>query len=513
VIILGGGPNRIGQGIEFDYCCVHAVFGLAEAGFETIMVNCNPETVSTDYDTSDRLYFEPLTAEDVLEIVRVEASRGELCGVIVQLGGQTPLKLAQPLADAGVPILGTSPDAIDLAEDRQRFQELLRRLGLRQPENDICHDRDEALKGAGRIGFPLVIRPSYVLGGRAMRIVHDAAELSEFMAEAVQLIELGPILIDRYLEDAIEVDVDVVADSESVFVAGIMEHIEEAGIHSGDSACSLPPHSLAPDILDEIHRQAEILARALGVQGLMNLQLAIKDRDLFILEVNPRASRTVPFVAKAIGQPIAKIAARVMAGERLATFGLERRNLGHVAVKEAIFPFARFPGVDLLLGPEMKSTGEVMGLDRRFGAAYAKSQLGVGNDLPATGTVFISVRDRDKPAMVELGRLLLEQGYRLIATDGTAAYLRRSGLEVEVINKVHQGRPHVVDRIKDGGIALVLNTTEGRRAIRDSYTLRRAALTYKIPYYTTLPGARAVVQAMTEPAARDLAVAPLQSYY
>jgi carbamoyl-phosphate synthase large subunit len=513
VIILGGGPNRIGQGIEFDYCCVHAVFGLAEAGFETIMVNCNPETVSTDYDTSDRLYFEPLTAEDVLEIVRVEASRGELCGVIVQLGGQTPLKLAQPLADAGVPILGTSPDAIDLAEDRQRFQELLRRLGLRQPENDICHDRDEALKRAERIGFPLVIRPSYVLGGRAMRIVHDAADLGEFMAEAAQLTELGPILIDRYLEDAIEVDVDVVADSDSVFVAGIMEHIEEAGIHSGDSACSLPPHSLAPDILDEIHRQAEILARALGVQGLMNLQLAIKDRELFILEVNPRASRTVPFVAKAIGQPIAKIAARVMAGEPLAGFRLEHRPLGHVAVKEAIFPFARFPGVDLLLGPEMKSTGEVMGLDRRFGAAYAKAQLGVGNDLPAAGTVFISVRDRDKPAMVELGRLLLEQGYQLVATDGTAAYLRRSGLEVEVINKVHQGRPHVVDRIKDGGIALVLNTTEGRRAIRDSYTLRRAALTYKIPYYTTLPGARAVVQAMTEPAARDLAVAPLQSYY
>jgi carbamoyl-phosphate synthase large subunit len=513
VIILGGGPNRIGQGIEFDYCCCHAAFALSDAGYETIMINCNPETVSTDYDTSDRLYFEPLTAEDVLEIVRVEASRGELCGVIVQLGGQTPLKLAQPLADAGVPILGTSPDAIDLAEDRQRFQELLRRLGLRQPENDICHDRDEALKRAERIGFPLVIRPSYVLGGRAMRIVHDAADLGEFMAEAAQLTELGPILIDRYLEDAIEVDVDVVADSDSVFVAGIMEHIEEAGIHSGDSACSLPPHSLAPDILDEIHRQAEILARALGVQGLMNLQLAIKDRELFILEVNPRASRTVPFVAKAIGQPIAKIAARVMAGEPLAGFRLEHRPLGHVAVKEAIFPFARFPGVDLLLGPEMKSTGEVMGLDRRFGAAYAKAQLGVGNDLPAAGTVFISVRDRDKPAMVELGRLLLEQGYQLVATDGTAAYLRRSGLEVEVINKVHQGRPHVVDRIKDGGIALVLNTTEGRRAIRDSYTLRRAALTYKIPYYTTLPGARAVVQAMTEPAARDLAVAPLQSYY
>ena len=513
VIVLGGGPNRIGQGIEFDYCCVHAVLGLAEAGIETIMVNCNPETVSTDYDTSDRLYFEPLTAEDVLEIVRVEASRGELCGVIVQLGGQTPLKLAQSLADAGVPILGTSPDAIDLAEDRQRFQELLRRLGLRQPENDICYNRDEALQRARRIGFPLVIRPSYVLGGRAMRIVHDAEELGEFIADAAELTDLGPILIDRYLEDAIEVDVDVVADSETVFVAGIMEHIEEAGIHSGDSACSLPPHSLAPDIIDEINRQAEILARALDVRGLMNVQMAIKDRELFILEVNPRASRTVPFVAKAIGQPIARIAARVMAGEPLSAFGLKHRPLDHVAVKEAIFPFARFPGVDSLLGPEMKSTGEVMGLDRRFGAAFAKSQLGVGNQLPEAGTVFISVRDRDKPAMVELGRLLLERGYRLIATDGTAAYLRRGGLQVEVINKVHQGRPHIVDRIKDGAIAIVLNTTEGRRAIRDSYTLRRAALMHKIPYYTTVAGARAVVQAMIASAARDLAVAPLQSYY
>ncbi|HLT01298.1 MAG TPA: carbamoyl-phosphate synthase large subunit [Geminicoccaceae bacterium] len=513
VIVLGGGPNRIGQGIEFDYCCVHAVFGLAEAGYETIMVNCNPETVSTDYDTSDRLYFEPLTAEDVLEIVRVEASRGELCGVIVQLGGQTPLKLAKPLAAAGVPILGTSPDAIDLAEDRKRFQELLHRVGLRQPDNDICYDREEALQRCRRIGFPLVIRPSYVLGGRAMRIVHDVEELGEFIADAAALTDLGPILIDHYLEDAIEVDVDVVADAGSVFVAGIMEHIEEAGIHSGDSACSLPPHSLAPDIIDEIHRQAEVLARALDVQGLMNVQMAVKDRDLYILEVNPRASRTVPFVAKAIGQPIAKIAARVMAGEPLASFGLEHRPLEHVAVKEAIFPFARFPGVDLLLGPEMKSTGEVMGLDRRFGSAFAKSQLGVGNRLPGTGTVFISVRDRDKPAMVELGRMLLECGYRLLATQGTAAYLQKGGLEVEVINKVHQGRPHIVDRIKDGGVAIVINTTEGRRAIRDSYSLRQAALMHKIPYYTTVAGARAVVQAMTAPTARDLAVAPLQSYY
>jgi len=460
------------------------------------------------------LYFEPLTGEDVLEILRVEASRGELCGVIVQLGGQTPLKLAQPLADAGIPILGTSPDAIDLAEDRERFQELLRHLGLRQPDNAICRDPATALDQVEGIGgFPVVIRPSYVLGGRAMRIVHDPAELSEFMAYAAPFIELGPILIDRYLQDAIEVDVDLLADRETVFVAGIMEHIEEAGIHSGDSACSLPPHSLGTAVLDEIGRQAEALARALEVRGLMNVQMAIKDGEVFILEVNPRASRTVPFVAKAIGRPIAKIAARVMAGEPLAGFRLEPRKLGHVAVKEAIFPFARFPGVDLLLGPEMKSTGEVMGLDREFGAAYAKSQLAVGNHLPETGAVFISVRDGDKPAMVELGRQLIDRGYQLIASDGTADHLRRAGLTVEVINKVHQGRPHVVDRIKDGGIAVVLNTTEGQQAVRDSYTLRRTALMHKIPYYTTVAGARAAVQAMTAASARELAVAPLQSYY
>jgi carbamoyl-phosphate synthase large subunit len=513
VIILGGGPNRIGQGIEFDYCCVHAVFGLREAGLETIMINCNPETVSTDYDTSDRLYFEPLTAEDVLEIVRIEASRGELLGVVVQLGGQTPLKLAKPLEAAGVPILGTSPDAIDLAEDRERFQKLLQRLGLRQPANDICRGHDEALAKAGRIGFPIVIRPSYVLGGRAMRIVHTPGELAQFMAEAAKLADLGPILIDRYLQDAIEVDVDLVADRGALFVAGIMEHIEEAGIHSGDSACSLPAHSLPPEMLAEIRRQAEALARALDVQGLMNIQMAIQGDEVFILEVNPRASRTVPFVAKAIGMPIAKIAARVMAGEPLASFGLEDRPLGHVAVKEAVFPFARFPGVDLLLGPEMKSTGEVMGLDREFGAAFAKSQLAAGVRLPEGGAVFISVRDADKAAMVELGRRLLEHGYRLIATGGTARHLRGAGLEVEEINKVYEGRPHVVDRIKDGGIAMVLNTTEGQQSIRDSYTLRRAALVHKVPYCTTVAGARAAVLAMTSARARDLAVAALQSYH
>ncbi len=513
VIILGGGPNRIGQGIEFDYCCVHAVFGLAEAGLETIMVNCNPETVSTDYDTSDRLYFEPLTAEDVLEIVRVEQSAGEVLGVIVQLGGQTPLKLAHPLADAGVPILGTSPDAIDLAEDRERFQKLLDRLELRQPANAICTDPAEALAKAERLGFPVVLRPSYVLGGQSMRIVHSGAEVAQFMTQAGKLAKLGPILIDRYLQDAIEVDVDVVADGGRVFVAGIMEHIEEAGIHSGDSACSLPPHSLEPEILAEIRRQADILARALKVRGLMNVQMAIKDRDVFILEVNPRASRTVPFVAKAIGKPIAKIAARVMAGETLAGFDLTERPPAYVAVKEAVFPFARFPNVDSLLGPEMKSTGEVMGLDRDFGAAFAKSQLGAGNQLPAGGTVFISVRDRDKPEMIELGRRLLAHGYRLIATRGTAGHLHDAGLEVEQINKVFEGRPHIVDRIKDGQIAMVINTTEGQRAISDSYTLRRAALVYKVPYYTTVAGARAVVQAIHTLAERELAVAPLQSYY
>ncbi len=433
--------------------------------------------------------------------------------MIVQLGGQTPLKLARPLEAAGVPILGTTPDAIDLAEDRERFQKLLDRLGLSQPANAICTDPAEAQRQAERLGFPVVLRPSYVLGGQAMRIVHSAAEVERFMAQAGKLRELGPILIDRYLQDAIEVDVDVVADGGRVFVAGVMEHIEEAGIHSGDSACSLPPYSLEPDILAEIRRQADTLARALKVRGLMNVQMAIKDREVFILEVNPRASRTVPFVAKAIGRPIAKIAARVMAGEALAGFDLSERPPAHVAVKEAVFPFARFPNVDSLLGPEMKSTGEVMGLDRDFGAAFAKSQLGAGNHLPERGTVFISVRDRDKPAMVDLGRQLLAHGYQLIATRGTAAHLQAIGLEVEVINKVYEGRPHIVDRIKDGQIAMVINTTEGQQAIRDSYALRRAALVHKIPYYTTVAGARAVVLALITLAQRDLAVTPLQAYY
>jgi len=513
VIILGGGPNRIGQGIEFDYCCVHASFGLREAGLETIMINCNPETVSTDPDTSDRLYFEPLTAEDVLEICRVEASRGELLGVIVQLGGQTPLKLSHALEEAGVPILGTSPDAIDLAEDRERFQQLLHRLGLRQPDNDICLGGTDAVEKAQALGFPLVIRPSYVLGGRAMRIVHGVDEVRAFMADAARASDLGPILIDRYLQDAVEIDVDVVADRETVRIAGVMEHVEEAGIHSGDSACSLPPYSLPAAVVAEVERQAEALARALEVRGLMNVQMAVKDGEVFILEVNPRASRTVPFVAKAIGSPLAKIAARVMAGERLADFAVRPHPQGLVAVKEAVFPFARFPGVDLLLGPEMKSTGEVMGLDHDFAAAFVKSQLGAGTDLPESGTVFVSVRDRDKDAMVELGRRLRAQGFELAATRGTAAALEAAGIAVTIVKKVHEGRPHIVDMIKNGEIAMLINTTEGRQAIADSYTLRRAALMERLPYYTTLPGARAVVQALSRVRTGALEVAPLQSYF
>ncbi len=513
VVILGGGPNRIGQGIEFDCCCVHATMGLADAGFETIMVNCNPETVSTDYDTADRLYFEPLTVEDVLAILKKEETNGTLKGVIVQLGGQTPLKLAGALNEAGVPILGTPSDAIDLAEDRERFQLLLQNVGLRQPDNAICFDPAEAEGKAATIGFPVVIRPSYVLGGRAMRIVHNVAELRHFMAHAAEYTALGPILIDRYLEDAVEVDIDCLADDDTVFVAGIMEHIEEAGVHSGDSACSLPPYSLSDDIIADIRRQTETLARALGVHGLMNVQMAVKDGDVYIIEVNPRASRTVPFVGKTIGRPIGKIAARVMAGEPLSSFGLKNEPLDHVAVKEAVFPFARFPGVDLLLGPEMKSTGEVMGLDRDFARAFAKSQLAAGSALPEQGTVFISVRDRDKQGMVALGQNLLAKGYSLMATRGTADFLQAEGLAVATINKVYEGHPHIVDMIQDGIIAFVLNTTEGEKAVRDSYTLRQAALKHRVPYCTTVAGARAAVRAMTTSSTRMLEVMPLQSYY
>jgi len=514
VVILGGGPNRIGQGIEFDYCCVHAAYSLKEAGIETIMVNCNPETVSTDYDTSDRLYFEPLTAEDVIELVRVEERNGRLLGVIVQLGGQTPLKLAAALETARIPILGTSPDAIDLAEDRRRFQGLLQELGLKQPENGTATSLEEAERAAVRIGYPVVIRPSYVLGGRAMEIVHDRAGLARYMMHAVRASGKNPVLIDRYLQDAIEVDVDALCDGHQVFVAGIMEHIEEAGIHSGDSACSLPPYSLRPETVEEIRRQTVALARALGVVGLMNVQYAVKDGTVYVLEVNPRASRTVPFVAKATGLAIAKIAARLMAGERLEAFSLaSRARHNHVAVKEAVFPFNRFPGVDLILGPEMKSTGEVMGIDDDFGRAFAKSQLGSGTLLPLSGRVFVSVRDRDKPALVEPCRKLAEMGFKLVATRGTADLLREAGLAVEVVNKVLEGRPHIVDRMLSGEVQLIFNTTEGAQAIEDSFSLRRTALTLTIPYYTTVAGARAAVQAIAALSSGGLEVASLQSYF
>ena len=518
VIILGGGPNRIGQGIEFDYCCVHAAYSLSEAGIETIMVNCNPETVSTDYDTSDRLYFEPLTAEDVTEIVRVEASRGRLLGVIVQFGGQTPLNLAKALERAQIPILGTSPDAIDLAEDRQRFQLLLRSLGLRQPDNGTAYSPEEAERIAHNIGYPVVIRPSYVLGGRAMEIVHDTAGLARYIRRAVTVSGTSPVLVDRYLQNAIEVDVDAVADGTEVYVAGIMEHIEEAGIHSGDSACSLPPYSLDAATIAEIERQTVALARALSVVGLMNVQFAVKDGEVYVLEVNPRASRTVPFVAKATGVPIAKIAARVMAGERLAALlpsgqRRARPGAGHVAVKEAVFPFARFPGVDLILGPEMKSTGEVMGLDTDFGRAFAKSQLGSGTELPLRGCVFVSVRDSDKEALVEPCRQLAAWGFELVATRGTARKLSEKGLPVGSVNKVQEGRPDIVDDMRSGRIQLVFNTTEGAQAIADSFSLRRTALTHNIPYYTTVAGARAAVQAIGALREGCLEVAPLQSYF
>lgn len=513
VMILGGGPNRIGQGIEFDYCCVHAAYALKEAGFETIMVNCNPETVSTDYDTSDRLYFEPLTVEDVLEIVRVEMSKGTLLGVIVQFGGQTPLKLAAGLEAAKVPILGTSPDAIDLAEDRERFQQLLQQLKLKQPENGIARSEDEARKVVARIGYPVVIRPSYVLGGRAMEIVRSNAQLERYMTEAVKVSGSSPVLIDSYLSDAIEVDVDCLADAETQFVAGVMEHIEEAGIHSGDSACTLPPYSLAPEIIADIKQQTEALARALKVVGLMNVQYAVKDGVVYILEVNPRASRTVPFVAKAIGQPLAKIASRVMAGEKLASFNLHENKVDHIAVKEAVFPFARFPGVDIILGPEMKSTGEVMGIDHDFGTAFAKAQLAAGTILPATGSVFISVRDGDKPGLVDSARRLVAMGFVIVATTGTARFFEEHGIAVKRVNKVMEGRPHIVDAMKNGDIQLVFNTSEGSASIRDSFDLRRTALMNKIPYFTTTAGARAAVRAIEALRAGSLAVTPLQAYF
>jgi len=513
VIILGGGPNRIGQGIEFDYCCCHACFALHDAGYESIMVNCNPETVSTDYDTSDRLYFEPLTAEDVLEIIRTEQSKGKLKGVIVQFGGQTPLKLAGALEAAGVPILGTTPDAIDLAEDRDRFARLLKKLKLRQPENGIARSAGEAKKIVKRIGFPVVIRPSYVLGGRAMEIVRDEAQLERYITEAVVVSGDSPVLIDSYLSNATEVDVDVIADGKDVFIAGVMEHIEEAGIHSGDSACSLPPYSLKGPVVAEMERQAKEMALALNVVGLMNVQYAIKDGEVYVLEVNPRASRTVPFVAKVIGVPVAKIAARVMAGESLSSFKLKHKKLSHVAVKEAVFPFNRFPGVDVLLGPEMRSTGEVMGLDRSYDMAFAKSQIGAGMRMPRAGTVFISVKDADKPRILPAMRQLVSLGFQLVATGGTQRYFEEKGVPSTKINKVLEGRPHVVDAIKNGEIQLVLNTTETRASQSDSKPIRQTALMQKVPYYTTLPGILAVTKAIAAERDGRLEVRPLQEYF
>ena len=513
VIILGGGPNRIGQGIEFDYCCVHACLGLREAGIETIMVNCNPETVSTDYDTSDRLYLEPLTVEDVIAVARAEMRRGELLGVVVQLGGQTPLKLAPALERAGIPIIGTSTDAIDRAEDRERFQALLADLGLRQPPNGTCRTVAEAKEAAARIGYPVVVRPSYVLGGRAMEIAHREDALERYVARSAEAGGDGaPILIDRFLQDAVEIDVDALSDGHGVFIAGIMEHIEEAGIHSGDSACSLPPCSLPDGVVEEIRGQTRALARALRVVGLMNVQFAVsREGEIHVLEVNPRASRTVPFVAKAIGLPVARIAARVMAGEALAGFDLEERTLRHVAVKEAVFPFARFPGVDVILGPEMKSTGEVMGLDQDFGRAFAKAQLAAGGVLPEGGRAFISVRDRDKPQAVELGRRLADLGFSLVATRGTARALRADGLEAETINKLLEGPPHIVDALKDDRIDFVINTTESAKSVADSSGMRRTALLKNVPYATTIAWASAMLDAIRAVREQGFDVAPLQA--
>ncbi len=513
IVILGGGPNRIGQGIEFDYCCCHACFALEDAGFETIMINCNPETVSTDYDTSDRLYFEPLTGEDVLEILDVERSNGTLVGVIVQFGGQTPLKLAQALQDAGIPILGTSPDSIDLAEDRERFSDLVEQLGLLQPANGLARSRDEAVAVAARIGYPVLIRPSYVLGGRAMEIVDSQAQLDDYIATAVKVSGDSPVLIDQYLRDAIECDVDALADGDQVVIAGVLQHIEEAGIHSGDSACTLPPYNLPDAIIAEMERQAVLLAKGLNVCGLMNIQFAVKDGLVYLIEVNPRASRTVPFVAKAIGQPVAKYAARIMAGEKLADLPPIRRDVGYMAVKEAVFPFARFPGVDPVLSPEMKSTGEVMGIDANFPMAFAKSQLGAGAGLPASGKLFVSVKDSDKPVIVPAVRTLQRLGFAVVATGGTARYLQEQGIVVEHVNKVAEGRPHIVDHIIDGEISLIFNTTEGWQSHKDSQSIRRSALTGRVCYFTTAAASLAAAEAIEALRSAELDVRSLQDYY
>lgn len=514
VIILGGGPNRIGQGIEFDYCCCHAAFALKEIDVESIMVNCNPETVSTDYDTSDRLYFEPLTAEDVLSIVDTERQSGELLGVIVQYGGQTPLKLASILDQEGVPILGTPYDAIDLAEDRERFQKLVNELSLKQPKNATAPSREEAAKIAEQVGYPLVTRPSYVLGGRAMEIVRDEAGLRHYLATAqIEISSKEPLLLDQYLQNAVEVDVDAICDGDHVFIAGVMEHIEEAGIHSGDSACSLPPYTLSDETIAALKEQTIALAKALGVVGLMNVQYAIQDDVIFLLEVNPRASRTVPFVAKATGLPIASIAAKIMAGEKLGPMQLSEKEPDHMSVKEVVFPFSRFPGVDTVLGPEMRSTGEVMGIDAGFAKARAKSLIAAGAHMPEKGCVFISLKDSDKTGMIDAASALLRMGFSIIATRGTADFFRQQGLEVGIVNKVLEGRPHIVDALKNGEVQLVFNTTEGAQAIKDSRSIRTTALAQKIPCITTAAGARAAVRAIEALRGSGVEVASLQSYF
>jgi carbamoyl-phosphate synthase large subunit len=510
ILILGSGPNRIGQGIEFDYCCVHAVFALKELGYETIMVNCNPETVSTDYDTSDRLYFEPLTIEDVLNIIETEKPEG----IIVQFGGQTPLKLAVPLEREGVKILGTSPDSIDRAEDRKRFKELLHKLNLKQAESDTALSVGDAINAAERIGYPVMIRPSYVLGGRAMEIVYDERSLKDYMKRAVKVAPEHPVLIDRYLEDAIEVDVDALSDGRDIIIGGVMEHIEEAGIHSGDSACSLPPHSLSKKIVNEIKRQTKALAKELNVVGVMNVQFAVKSNEIYILEVNPRASRTIPFVSKATGIPLAKIAAKVMAGKTLKELGItEERETKHVSVKEAVFPFDRFPGVDTILGPEMKSTGEVMGIDADFGRAYGKSQFASGNRIPLMGKIFISLKDKDKPAAVSIVKKLLDLGFSVIATRGTAQYLSGRGLEVQIINKVVEGRPHIVDLIKNKEIHFIINTVSGTQAQRDSFSIRQSAIQYRVPFTTTISGAFAAVEAIETLKKKGVNIKSIQEYH
>ncbi|MDD1682867.1 MAG: carbamoyl-phosphate synthase large subunit [Methanoregula sp.] len=510
VVILGSGPNRIGQGIEFDYCCVHAVFALRELGYETIMINCNPETVSTDYDTADRLYFEPLTIEDVLNIIDTEKP----LGVIVQFGGQTPLKIAVPLEREGIRILGTSPDAIDRAEDRRRFKELLHKLELRQPESDTALSVDEAVAAAAKIGYPVMVRPSYVLGGRAMEIVYDEDSIRNYMERAVKASPEHPILVDKYLDDAIEVDVDAISDGKDVIIGGVMEHIEEAGIHSGDSACSLPPYSLSGTIIDEIKRQSKALALELGVIGLMNIQFAVKKDEIYILEVNPRGSRTIPFVSKATGIPLAKIAAKVMVGKTLKELGLiAEKAIRHVAVKEAVFPFDKFPGVDTILGPEMKSTGEVMGIDEDFGRAYAKAQASSNNKLPLSGRIVISIRDKDKPGICDIVSRLYAAGFTVIATRGTANFLNEKGHDVEVINKVAEGRPHIVDLIKNKEIVFVINTVSGAQAQKDSLSIRRSALQYGVPYTTTVSGARAVVTAIEQLRKKQINIRSIQEYH